>query len=170
MAENFSFDVVSNFDNQELIDTVDQVRREINQKYDLRDSCTTIELTKESIIITTSNEMNIQMVGYMLLQKAIKRNIPLKIFDFPKYCMIEVNRVQQKIKLQKGLSPNTIEKLSKEMQNQLKKITVKIQGEAMKITGKDKDDLRQAINFLKSQDLEVELQFENYQLPTIRTD
>ena len=98
----------------------------------------------------------------MQRQKATKRNLSLKIFDFQNPEPVGGNRVQQLVKLRKGLSQELAKQLSKTLRDQLKKITVSIQGDSLRITGKSKDDLQQAIQLLKGQDLEVPLQFENY--------
>nr|YP_009530294.1 hypothetical protein PMNZ_017 [Paulinella micropora]AXY62983.1 hypothetical protein PMNZ_017 [Paulinella micropora] len=162
MADTFSFDVVSNFDQQELVNVIDQIRREVTQRYDLKDSGTTLEVEKETITVVANSEMTLQSIEQLLLQKAVKRNLSLKIFDFQPFEMIGGNRVKQQINLRKGLSQELSKKLSKELRDSIKKITVNIQGDSLRVTGKNKDDLQQAINLLKKQDLEVPLQFENY--------
>ena len=162
MADTFSFDVVSDFDRQELVNTLDQVRRDVGQRYDLKDSKTEIELEELSLTITTASDMTLDAVVDVLRQKATKRNLSLKIFDFQSPEPVGGNRVQQLVKLRKGLSRELAKQLSKTLRDQLKKITVSIQGDSLRITGKSKDDLQQAIQLLKGQDLEVPLQFENY--------
>ena len=82
MAENFSFDVVSDFDRQELVNTLDQVKREISQRYDLKGTDTVIELDKENIFIVTNSELTLNSVIDIIRQKATKRKLSLKIFDF----------------------------------------------------------------------------------------
>jgi uncharacterized protein YajQ (UPF0234 family) len=162
MADTFSFDVVSDFDRQELVNTLDQLRRDVGQRYDLKDSKTEIELEELSLTITTASDMTLDAVVDVLRQKATKRNLSLKIFDFQNPEPVGGNRVQQLVKLRKGLSQELAKQLSKTLRDQLKKITVSIQGDSLRITGKSKDDLQQAIQLLKGQDLEVPLQFENY--------
>ena len=159
---SFSFDVVSDFDRQELVNTLDQVRRDVAQRYDLKDSGTEIELEEGSLTITTASDMTLDAVVDVLRQKATKRNLSLKIFDFQSPEPVGGNRVQQLVKLRKGLSQELAKQLSKTLRDQLKKITVSIQGDSLRITGKSKDDLQQAIQLLKAQDVEVPLQFENY--------
>jgi cyclic-di-GMP-binding protein len=158
----FSFDVVSDFDRQELVNTLDQVRRDVAQRYDLKDSATEIELEEGSLTITTASDMTLEAVVDVLRQKATKRNLSLKIFDFQPPQPVGGNRVQQVVKLRKGLSQELAKQLSKTVRDQLKKVTVAIQGDSLRITGKSKDDLQQAIQLLKAQDVEVPLQFENY--------
>ena len=162
MAESFSFDVVSDFDRQELVNAIDQVRRDVSTRYDLKDSKTDIELEETAITITTASDMTLQAVEDILRQKATKRNLSLKIFDFQPAESVGGNRVQQVVKLRKGLSQELAKKLSKTVRDTLKKVTVAIQGDSLRVTGKSKDDLQAAIQLLKAQDVEVPLQFENY--------
>jgi uncharacterized protein YajQ (UPF0234 family) len=158
----FSFDVVSDFDRQELVNTLDQVRRDVGQRYDLKDSGTEIELEEGSLTITTASDMSLEAVVDVLRQKATKRDLSLKIFDFQPAEAVGGNKVKQQVLLRKGLSQELAKQLSKTVRDQLKKVTVAIQGDSLRITGKSKDDLQQAIQLLQAQDVEVPLQFENY--------
>ena len=162
MADTYSFDVVSDFDRQELVNTINQVRRDVGTRYDLKDSATEIDVEEASLTITTASDMTLQAVEDVLRQKATKRNLSLKIFDFQTPEPVGGNRVKQLVKLRKGLSSELAKQLSKTVRDELKKVTVSIQGDSLRITGKNKDDLQQAINLLKAQDVEVPLQFENY--------
>jgi uncharacterized protein YajQ (UPF0234 family) len=162
MADTFSFDVVSDFDQQELVNAVDQVRREVGQRYDLKDSGTEISLEDTSLTIITASDMTLDAVADVLRQKATKRNLSLKIFDFQTPEPVGGNKVRQVVTLRKGLSQELAKKLSKLVRDNLNKVTVAIQGESLRITGKNKDDLQQAIQLLRAEDLELPLQFENY--------
>lgn len=162
MADSFSFDVVSDFDRQELVNALDQVRRELVQRYDLKDSNTEVDLQEDAITITTASDMTLEAVLDVLRQKATKRNLSLKIFDVQHAEPVGGNRVQQVVKLRKGLSQELAKKLSKQVRDNIKKVTVAIQGDSLRVTGKSKDDLQQVIQLLKGEDLEVPLQFENY--------
>ena len=159
---SFSFDVVSDFDRQELVNTLDQVRRDVGQRYDLKDSATELELEEGSLTITTASDMTLEAVVDVLRQKATKRDLSLKIFDFQPAEAVGGNKVKQQVLLRKGLSQELAKQLSKTVRDELKKVTVAIQGDSLRITGKSKDDLQQAIQLLKAQDVEVPLQFENY--------
>jgi uncharacterized protein YajQ (UPF0234 family) len=106
--------------------------------------------------------MTLQAVEDVLRQKATKRDLSLKIFDFQTPEPVGGNRVKQLVKLRKGLTQDLAKKLSKTVRDELKKVTVAIQGDALRVTGKSKDDLQAAINLLKAQDVEVPLQFQNY--------
>tara|TARA_Y100001968_G_C19454308_1_gene771317 strand:+ start:248 stop:745 length:498 start_codon:yes stop_codon:yes gene_type:complete len=164
MAGTYSFDVVSEFDQQELVNAVDQVRREVDQRYDLKDSNTEIDLQEKELTITTASDMTLQAVENVLRQKATKRNLSLKIFDFQNPEVCSGNRVRQKILLRKGLSQEIAKILSKLIRDNVKKVNVSIQGEALRIIGKSKDDLQESISILrkKEDELDVPLQYENY--------
>ena len=162
MADTYSFDVVSDFDRQELVNTIDQLRRDVSQRYDLKDSNTEIELEETAIVITTASDMTLTAVVDVLSQKATKRNLSLKIFDEQTPETVGGNRIKQEIKLRKGLNQEIAKKLSKTVRDELKKVTVSIQGDSLRVTGKNKDDLQSAIQLLKEQDIEVPLQFQNY--------
>ena len=162
MADTYSFDVVSDFDRQELVNTIDQLRRDVSQRYDLKDSNTEIELEETAIVITTASDMTLTAVVDVLRQKATKRNLSLKIFDEQTPETVGGNRIKQEIKLRKGLNQDIAKKLSKTVRDELKTVNVSIQGDSLRVTGKNKDDLQSAIQLLKEQDIEVPLQFQNY--------
>ena len=164
MPSSYSFDVVSEFDQQELINAIDQLRREVDQRYDLKDSKTKIDIQENEISIVSLSDMTIQSVNDILRQKATKRNLSLKIFDFEGIESIGGNMVKQNVLLKKGLSQEIAKKLSKLVRDNLKKVTPSIQGDKLRITAKSKDDLQLAINLIKNEEdsLDIALQFENY--------
>ena len=164
MPSSYSFDVVSEFDQQELVNAIDQLRREVDQRYDLKDSKTKIDIKEDELSIVSLSDMTIESVKDILLQKATKRNLSLKIFDFQKIETIGGNMVMQIVKLKKGLPQEISKKLSKLVRDNLKKVTVSIQGESLRITSKNKDDLQSAINLIttEEEDLDIALQFQNY--------
>ena len=164
MAENFSFDVVSDFDRQELVNTLDQVKREIAQRYDLKGTDTSVELDKESIFIITNSELTLNSVIDIIRQKATKRKLSLKIFDFQSIEVISGNRVKQNIKLIKGLDQEIAKKISKELRNNIKKINVSIQGDSLRVASKSKNDLQLAIGMMNGfeEKFQIPLQTNNY--------
>ena len=155
MAENFSFDVVSDFDRQELVNTLDQVKREISQRYDLKGTDSEINLDKENIFITTNSELTLNAVNDIIRQKAIKRNLSLKIFDYGEIEAVSGNKVKQTIMLKQGINQEIAKKISKNIRDQIKKINVSINGETLRVSSKSKNDLQLAIRLLS--DLEESL-------------
>ena len=162
MASTFSFDIVSDFDRQELVNTLDQTNREIISRYDLKDTQTTVELAEDKITINTASEMTLNSVHDMLQAKAVKRNLSLKIFDYGKVESASGNRVRQKITRKKGISQEHGKQISKLIRDEFKKIQASIQGDAVRVTAKDKDELQTVIQRLKQEDFPVALQFTNY--------
>ena len=148
MPESFSFDVVSDFERQELVNTLDQVKREISQRYDLKGTDTLVDLDKENIFITTNSELTLNAVNDIIRQKAIKRNLSLKIFDYVEIEIVSVSKVKQTILLKQGIKQEIAKKISKNIRDQIKKINVSINGETLRISSKSKNDLQLAIKIV----------------------
>jgi len=164
MAESFSFDVVSDFDRQELVNALDQVKREISQRYDLKDTDTSVELDKENIFIITNSELTLNAVNDIIRQKAIKRNLSLKIFDYGEIEKVSGNRVKQTILLKQGIKQEIAKKISKNIRDQIKKINVSINGETLRISSKSKNDLQLAIKLVSEleESLNIPLKANNF--------
>ncbi|MBD1908183.1 YajQ family cyclic di-GMP-binding protein [Trichocoleus sp. FACHB-90] len=162
MAATYSFDIVSDFDRQELVNAVDQTEREIKSRFDLKDTQTTIELGEEAITVNTDSEFTLDAVHTILQTKAAKRNLSLKIFDYGKVESASGNRVRQEIKLRKGISQEIAKQITKLIRDEFKKIQGSIQGDSVRVSAKSKDELQQIIQRLKQEDLPVALQFTNY--------
>lgn len=162
MASTSSFDVVSDFDRQELVNAVDQTIREINSRYDLKDTNTTLELGETAITVNTDSEFTLDAVHTVLRTKAAKRNLSQKIFEYGKVESASGNRVRQEIQLKKGISQEIAKKITKLIKDEFKKVQASIQGDAVRVSSGSKDDLQRVIQRLKQEDLPVELQFTNY--------
>lgn len=162
MASTYSFDIVSDFDRQELVNTLDQTNREIKSRYDLKDTQTTVELGEDTITINTDSEFTLDAIHTILQTKAAKRNLSLKIFDYGKVESASGNRVRQEIKLQKGISQEIGKQITKLIRDEFKKAQASIQGDAVRVSAKSKDDLQLVIQRLKQEDYPVALQFTNY--------
>ena len=162
MASTFSFDIVSDFDRQELVNALDQTNREIISRYDLKDTQTTVELAEDKITINTASEMTLTAVHDMLQSKAIKRNLSLKIFDYGNIESASGNRIRQEVTLKKGISQEIAKQISKLIRDEFKKVQPSIQGDVVRVTAKDKDELQSVMQRLKQEELPVALQFTNY--------
>jgi uncharacterized protein YajQ (UPF0234 family) len=164
MPAESTFDVVSEFDRQELINAIDQTQREVRTRFDLKDTKTEIELAEKEIILSTENEMHLSAVRDILQTKTIRRNLSLKIFKYGDVQEIAGARVRQVITLQQGITDETAKKLQKLIRDNFPKVQPRIQGEALRIGSKSKDDLQAVIKFLRERadDFPVPLQFTNY--------
>ena len=162
MAALFSFDVVSKFDQQEMKNALDQARREILQRYDLKDSGTEIDLTGEEIKINTNDEYSLQAIRDVLESKMVRRSLSLKILDYEKEEQASGGRMRQTIKLKQGIPDDLAKQISKRIRDEFKKVMPQIQGDAVRVQAKTKDDLQAVIQALKAEDYAVALQFINY--------
>ena len=162
MAGDSSFDVVSDFDEQELRNALDQVRREVQQRYDFKG--VTVELTqgKTELTLLTDDEHRASAVRDLIESKAIRRNLSLKIFDWGKVEPAGGTKVRQEIGLRRGLPDDLAKRLTKLIRDEFPKVKSQIQGDAVRVSGKNKDDLQKVIARLRELDEPVPLQFQNY--------
>ena len=162
MAGESSFDVVSDFDVQELRNALDQVRREVAQRYDFKGAVVDLEQGRDELTLVTSDEYRAEAVKDLIESKAVRRNLSLKIFDWGKVEPVGGNRVRQRIGLRRGLSEENAKKITRIIRDEFPKCHGQIQGDAVRVTAKSKDDLQRVIARLRELDLDVALQFINY--------
>src|SRR4051794_5804299 len=164
MAGDVSFDVVSDFDQQELVNALDQARREIQTRFDFKGSKAEIELGKEDITFRADSETRARAMRDLVESKAIRRGLSLKIFDWGDIEEASGNTVRQTIKLRRGLPDDVAKKITKLVRDDFPKVKSQIQGNAVRVSGKSKDDMQKVIGRLReeSDGYPVPLQFENY--------
>jgi hypothetical protein len=162
MAGDASFDVVSDFDEQELRNALDQVRREVGQRYDFKGVTVDLTQAKEEIVLVTDDEHRASAVRDLIESKAIKRNLSLKFFDWGKVEPAGGNKVRQEIKLRRGLTEDIAKRITKLIRDEFPKVKSQIQGDAVRVTSKSKDELQKVITRLRELDEAVPLQFQNY--------
>jgi uncharacterized protein YajQ (UPF0234 family) len=162
MAGDASFDVVSDFDEQELRNALDQVRREVQQRFDFKGVTVDLSQAKDELTLVTDDEYRAAAVKDLIESKAIRRNLSLKIFDWGKVEPVGGNKVRQTITLRRGLPDELAKKLTKMIRDEFPKVKSQIQGEAIRVSGKSKDELQKVITRLRELDEAVPLQFENY--------
>jgi cyclic-di-GMP-binding protein len=162
VASTFSFDIVSSFDHQELKNAVDQTRREVGQRYDLKDTKTTIEEDPKKLTITTESETSMQAVRDLLESKFVRRGLSLKILDYGEIEQASGGRVRQVANLKEGISEDLAKQITKRIRDEFKKVTAQIQGDAVRVQAKSKDDLQAVITAFRDADYPVALQFVNY--------
>lgn len=165
MAKDCSFDIVSEFDKQELVNALDQTRRDIGARFDLKDSNSTIELDGDkAIVITTNDKMKLKNIVDILQSKMVKRNLSIKILDPKNVENALGGNVKQTFELKKGLNQELAKKITAEIKSSKLKVQASIQGEQIRVTGKSKEDLQDVIKLVKGKedDFGVPLQFTNY--------
>jgi uncharacterized protein YajQ (UPF0234 family) len=164
MAGDVSFDVVSDFDQQELVNALDQARREIQTRYDFRNAHAQLELGKGEIVLTADDEYRAKAVRDLVESKAVRRGLSLKIFDWGAIEQAGGNKVRQKVGLKRGLPEDLAKKITRLIRDEFPKVKSQIQGDAVRVSGKNKDDLQRVIGRLREEGegYPVPLQFENY--------
>ena len=162
MAGEISFDVVSDFDEQELRNALDQVRREVIQRYDLKNSHVDLTQEKTQLVLVTDDEFHATVVKDLIESKAVRRSLSLKIFDWGKVEPAGGNKVRQVIGLRRGLPDDLSRKLVKLIRDEFPKVKSQIQGDAVRVSARSKDDLQRVIGRLRELDEVVPLQFQNY--------
>jgi uncharacterized protein YajQ (UPF0234 family) len=165
-AGESSFDVVSQFDRQEMVNAVDQAMREVRTRFDLKDSGTTIELEGSQLKLHSASEMTLDATRDVLLEKAVRRQLSPKIFDYGKVEEASRGTVRQTANLRQGLSQDLSREITKLIRDRMPKLKTQIQGDAVRVTGKSRDDLQGAIALLRKAEQDrnwpVPLQFVNY--------
>lgn len=162
MAAEFSFDVVSEYDHQELVNALDQARREIGQRYDFKNVTADITDEREQLVLLTDSDMHLRAMIDIIQSKLHKRGIDLKVLDPQKVESAAKGNVRQVVKLRKGIADELARDLNKRIRATNQKVQVRIEGDKLRVSSKDKDQLQSVIRFLRDQDLEVPLQFTNY--------
>lgn len=164
MPAESTFDIVSDYDQQELVNAVDQTRREVTTRYDLKDTKTELELSPTELVISTSDEMSLRAVRDILESKTLRRNLSLKIFDYGKVEEVGGMRVKQVITLKKGLDSDMAKRIQKIIRGAFPKVQPRIQGDTLRVGSKSRDELQAIIQLLKEREDEipVPLQYTNY--------
>jgi uncharacterized protein YajQ (UPF0234 family) len=162
MAGDISFDVVSDFDEQELRNALDQVRREVQQRYDFKGAHVDLVQEKTRLVLVTDSDMRARAVKDLIESKAVRRSLSLKIFDWGEVLPAGGNKVRQEITLRRGLPDDLARKLVKLIRDEFPKVQPRVQGDAIRVAGKSRDELQKVIVRLRELDEDVPLQFENY--------
>ena len=162
MAGEVSFDVVSDFDEQELRNALDQVRREVIQRYDFKGAHVDLAQEKDQLVLVTDDDFRARAIRDLIESKAVRRNLSLKIFDWGPVEPAGGNKVRQRIGLRRGLPDDLSRKLVKLIRDEFPKVQPRVQGDAIRVAGKSKDELQKVIGRLRGLDEAVPLQFENY--------
>jgi len=165
MAKECSFDIVSEFNLQELVNAVDQTKREINSRFDLKDSKSELDLDSDkTITITTKDETKLTNIVDILQSKMTKRDLSLKILDAQKIESSLGGNVKQVFNLKKGLSSEMAKKVVGDIKTSKLKVQAAIQADQVRVTGKSKDDLQAVMQLFRSKESEYSapLQFTNF--------
>ena len=157
-----TFDIVSKFDPSEVDNAIQNLKREIVQRYDFKNSNSEIEFEKELIIIKTDDDYKLSQLQEMLKVQITKRGIDIRALDMGKVEMSAGQAVRQTITMIQGINKDISKDIIKIIKESKIKVQVSIQGDELRISGKKRDDLQQTITLLKTQNLDLPLQFINF--------
>jgi uncharacterized protein YajQ (UPF0234 family) len=157
-----SFDVVSEVDRQEVDNAVNQTRKEVAQRYDLKSANAQIELEKDEIRVVSSDEYTVKAVVDVLQSKFVRRGISLKALSYGEIEAAGGGRARQKITVQQGIQTEKARAIVKAIKDAKFKVQAQIQDNQVRVSGKKRDDLQQVIQLLKQQEFDLPLQFSNF--------
>ena len=163
MPDN-SFDVVSKIEMPEVHNAVQQAVKEIQQRFDLKDSKSSIEVNDKDnkILLASSDEYKLKSVIEVLESKLVKRKVPLKGLQFGTIIPAAGSSVKQEITLQQGITTEKAREIVKKVKDSKLKVQASIQGDFVRVAGKDRDTLQQVIALLRGTDFGIDMQFINY--------
>lgn len=162
MAKEASFDIVSEINLEEVKNAIQITLKELNNRFDFKNSTVEIELANNEIIIVGDDDYKIEQIKDVLLGKLIKRQVPIKNLHFTTSERALGGKARQKATLISGIDQVNAKKINQEIKNSKLKVKSQIQNEQIRVTGKSRDELQAVIQLLRKLDLNIDLQFTNY--------
>jgi uncharacterized protein YajQ (UPF0234 family) len=162
MPQEFSFDIVSKTDMQEVANAIQQAQKELAQRFDFKGSKSSIELTPEEIVLVSDDEGKLRSVKDIVEGKLVKRKVSLKALDYQKLEQALGATVRQRVKIQQGIESEKAKAIVKSIKDAKLKVQASIQSDQVRVTGRSKDDLQKAMALVREQDFGIPLQFTNY--------
>jgi uncharacterized protein YajQ (UPF0234 family) len=162
MPQDFSFDIVSKTEMQEVANAVQQAQKELAQRFDFKGSKSSIELTGEEIILLSDDEGKLRSVKDILETKLVKRGVALKAVDYQKLEDAQMGTVRQRAKIVQGIEGEKAKAIVKAIKDAKLKVQASIQADQVRVVGRSKDDLQKAMSVVKGNDFGIPLQFTNY--------
>lgn len=162
MAQDYSFDIVSRFDRQELINAVDQTRREIGTRFDFKNVTAEIAVGERELTLLSESDFKLKAIQEILLSRLVKRQISPKILDPGEPQQAARGHLRQVVRLREGINEDLARDLLKRIKVISPKVQARIQGDTVRVSSRDKDLLQTVITELRRLDLPTPLQFVNY--------
>jgi uncharacterized protein YajQ (UPF0234 family) len=162
MPQDFSFDIVSKTEMQEVSNAIQQAQKELAQRFDFKGSKSSIELTAEEIVLVSDDEGKLRSVKDILESKLVKRGVSLKALDYATLEQAAGGTVRQKAKIVQGIEIEKAKAIVKAIKEAKLKVQASIQSDQVRVTGRAKDDLQKAMAVVKGHDYGIPLQFTNY--------
>jgi len=162
MAQQNSFDIVSEVDRAEINNAINQTVKEVRQRFDFKGSTATVALEADELILTAEDETKLRNMNDIFQQKLVRRGVPLKALSYGNVDPAGGGTVRQKVQIQQGIPQEKAKEVVKFIKDSKAKVQASIQGDIVRVSGKDRDTLQRVIAELKSKDFGINMQFSNY--------
>ena len=162
MAQQNSFDIVSEVDTAEVVNALNQTVKEVRQRFDFKGSAANVALEKTDLVLTAEDETKLRNMNDILQQKLVRRGVPLKALSYGKVEPAAGGTVRQKAEIQQGIPQEKAKEVVKFIKDSKAKVQASIQGDVVRVSGKDRDTLQDIIAKLKEHDFGIHMQFTNY--------
>jgi uncharacterized protein YajQ (UPF0234 family) len=162
MAQQNSFDIVSQVDRAEVTNALQQTIKEVRQRFDFKGSTATVVLEKDELILSAEDETKLRNMNDILQQKLVRRGVPLKALSYGSVAPAAGGTVRQHAQIQQGIPQEKAKEVVKFIKDSKAKVQASIQGDVVRVSGKDRDTLQDIIAKLKGKDFGIDMQFSNY--------
>ncbi|HEY0407150.1 MAG TPA: YajQ family cyclic di-GMP-binding protein [Pyrinomonadaceae bacterium] len=162
MAQQNSFDIVSEVDRAEIINAINQTMKEVGQRFDFKGSAARVALEDKELVLTAEDETRLRNMNDIFQQKMVRRGVPLKALSYGAAEPAAGGTLRQRVQIQQGIPQDKAKEIVKFIKDTKAKVQAAIQGETLRITGKDRDTLQDVIAKLKAKDFGIDMQFTNY--------
>lgn len=162
MAQQNSFDIVSQVDRSEVTNAINQTVKEVRQRFDFKGSSANVAFEEKSLLLTAEDETKLRNMNDILQQKLVRRGVPLKALSYGKIEPAAGGTVKQQVQIQQGIPQEKAKEIVKFIKDSKTKVQAAIQGDVVRITGRDRDTLQEVIANLKAKDFGIHMQFTNY--------
>ena len=162
MAQQNSFDIVSQVDRAEIMNALNQTMKEVGQRFDFKGSSARVALEEKELVLTAEDETKLRNMNEILQQKLVRRGVPLKAFDYAKPEPAAGGTLRQRAQIQQGIPQEKAKEIVKVIKDSKARVQASIQGDMVRVTSKDRDTLQQVIASLKAKDFGINMQFTNY--------
>ena len=162
MAQQNSFDIVSQVDRAEISNAINQTTKEVKQRFDFKGSNATVALEDKELVLTAEDETRLRNMNDIFQQKLVRRGVPLKALNYGKVEPAAGSTVRQRVEIQQGIPQEKAKEIVKFIKDSKAKVQAAIQGDTVRISGKDRDTLQDVIARLKAKDFGIDMQFTNY--------
>ena len=162
MAQQNSFDIVSQVDRAEVTNAIHQTMKEVGQRFDFKGSSARVVLEDKELVLSAEDETKLRNMNDILQQKLVRRGVPLKALSYGDPEPAAGGTVKQRAQIQQGIPQEKAKDIVKFIKDSKAKVQASIQGDTVRISGRDRDTLQQVIAGLKGRDFGIHMQFTNY--------